>query len=157
MSDSDYEARELVRRAIREAVQRDGGEMILRSGPAGTTLEPEALAGIAAAAAIGHESRRLIGRYARQAREDGRTWADIARALGRDSDPAAVYRLLAVDLGSGLVFTWTCPACGGNVSDRGPEYSPEYAEEGHMEDCARFTTAVEAHNAQWEDPETREQ
>ena len=134
----DYETREVVRRAIRDLVRRGGAEMVIRSGPAGRTEEPEPIAGLRAAAAVGYESRRLIGRYARQAREDGYSWQQVAVALGRDSDPSAIFGLLASDLGAGLVFPWTCPACGQGISDRGPEAGNLHdAEPGHRDGCGR--------------------
>jgi hypothetical protein len=41
------------------------------------------------------------------------------------------------------VFTWTCPACGQMISDRGPVLMPAADEAGHADGCRRLA-AVQA-------------
>ena len=50
-----------------------------------TVTDAEPIAALQASLAVGHALRRMACEYVRRAREDGRTWPDIAVALGLDS------------------------------------------------------------------------
>jgi hypothetical protein len=158
-ADRDFHVRHEARNVIYRIVQEAGGKMIMRSDAFGTTREPEPLAGIAAATALGHAVTRSVAGFARRAREDGKTWAEIGAALGAEADPetgtttgAAAFLVLASDLGSGSPsFGWSCPACGRTVLDYGPEMGhPEDQEQGHGGGCTRLAETVRAWRAEWE-------
>ena len=130
---------------------------VIRGDPAsGTKAEPEPLAGIRAATALGHAVSRVKADCARYAREDGVTWEQIGEALGFKPGPdlppvgESAFRVLASDLGRGPSFAWTCMACGQTVIDYGPEAGHLSEQEtGHAEGCERFAADLEAW--QWGD------
>jgi hypothetical protein len=158
-----WQVRAVTRRAVLELVKRSGGTTVsrlrVRSDPgAGSTDEPEPLAGIRAARAVEQEARRLCrDECIRYAREDGLTWTAIGEALGYRDDPpddpradrAFRYAVPAYD--SGDWFTWTCPSCAALVRDHGPYGSPAETEEGHAGGCQRLAAAMEAWEAQWDE------
>lgn len=164
MTDDTVRVRHETGNAVRRLVRARGGEFsdrpLIRSDPAGRQVsEPEPLAGIAAAAAVEREARRLTLEYIRYAREDGLTWHAIGEAMGFADHPPrgmtsvaehafryAVPGHAAVDW-----FTWTCPKCRKLVRDYGPELAPHDAELGHAEGCARFAATVAEWDRQWGD------
>ena len=162
---SDSEARQIIRSAIGTLCRAAGAQFtarpVIRSGPGGPAVpEPEPLAAIGAAAGLRYAAARAVSDHARNAREDGRTWAEIGGAMGFADRPGLrpapvaerAFLAVASDLGSGMGFTWTCPACLGVVTDRGPEAGgPPEAEHGHAGGCKRFAETVRAWDASWED------
>lgn len=119
--------------------------------------EPEPLAGLTAVRDLTTQLARLEQDYAQWAREDGRSWDEIGRALGYEDVPdwgvlrsAQAFARLARTASSGAsrVLAWRCPQCRGAVTDYGPEAGhPADAEHGHAEDCARLAAAVAAYEA----------
>jgi hypothetical protein len=100
--------------------------------------------------------------YAEQARGAGRTWDEIAEALGIEPTEGGgeprdeqAYLLLIEgqplpgDEGLGWrrqTAFWTCTACGQRVTDYGPfESHSDDREQGHAESCARRAAANAAH------------
>jgi hypothetical protein len=157
---TDPDARRLIRNAIFDLTLGTGvvRRPVIRSDSAsGYRAEPEPLAGIRAATALGHAVGRAKADGARYAREDGETWEQIGEALGFKPGPdlppvsESAFRVLASDLGRGPSFAWTCPACGQRVIDYGPEEGPNDSEQGHGDGCERFVATIEAWDAQWED------
>ena len=125
---------------------------VIHGNPAsGTMLQPEPLAGIRAAMALGHAARRAVSDCARYGREDGLTWTQIGAAMVPAHDEYSAFLAVAADLGRGPSFAWTCPACGQTVIDEGPADHPEDAETGHGAGCERFAATVRAWNDQWKD------
>ena len=153
--DPGFQVRTEVRNAIYRLVKDAGGEMVLRM-PSGMQ-EPEPLAGISAAVALERAARRACLEHIRAAREDGKTWEQIADALTLTADPGTGmpaadraydyampdYRGISPDW-----FTWSC-GCGQLIRDYGPGLDPREGEKGHAEGCARFAAAVAAWDAQW--------
>ena len=116
------------------------------------TVPADPLEGLRAAIGLYREVRGRIRDYARYAREDGCSWEEIGRAMDRAPDPdagvtvgVAAFEFVASDLGRGLSFGWTCPACLGLVIDYGPEAGhPEDRERGHAEGCTRLAETIAA-------------
>jgi len=158
-----YEAPGLIRDAVIALVRGEGGAMVTRELPGGvpgiTITEPESLAAVRAAQRLAWAARDWVRRYVRNAREDGRGWAEIGEALGGTPDPdrgitvaAAAFYEVASDIGGGPSFGWTCPSCRKTVIDYGPETGhPADAERGHAEGCGRFAATVAAWEEQWAD------
>jgi len=146
-----YATRGLFRRFLLEQVRRDGGQTVLRAGPPGrTTSEPEPLAGIAAAVALRDAATHAIGECVREAREDGKTWAEIGEAMG--AGPETAFEAVASDPGRGPLVAWTCPSCRQVITDYGPEVVlPEDAEQGHGAGCGRFAALIAAWEAEIEE------
>lgn len=156
-------ARRETRAVVHRLVLGSGGKVApvpIRGMPDITTMEPEPLAGIAAARAVELNARRLARDCIRTAREAGHGWARIGEALGLTLASGAPATA-AFDYAAGLPLSdvynrtmlWVCPACGGTVSDRGPDAgaNPADAEPGHADGCTRLAEAVTAYEAQWED------
>ena len=162
---SDREARQIIRSAIgtlcREAGAQFTARPVIRSEPDGpTSPEPEPIAAIRAAVDLRYAAARAVADHTRNAREDGRTWAEIGAAMGFADRPSLrpapvagrAFLAVASDLGSGDGFGWTCPSCLGVVTDRGPEAGgPAEAEHGHADGCKRLAETVRAWDASWED------
>lgn len=160
---STHHARELVRNAVFTLAREAGAEMterpVITGDPSWTQKEPEPLAAIRAAVALRSVVADVERQAAKHARQDGRTWAEIAGALGCEGDPGCgltpggqAFERMASDLGSGPTFAWTCPGCGQLVIERGPECGhPADCEAGHADGCARLAETVRAYDAQWED------
>jgi hypothetical protein len=126
---------------------------VIHGNPAsGTMLQPEPLAGIRAAMALGHAARRAVSDCARYGREDGLTWTQIGAAMVPAHDEYSAFLAVASELGRGPSFAWTCGSCGQVVTDSGPEAGghPEDQEQRHSETCERFVAAIVAHEAQLE-------
>lgn len=156
-------AREAARGAVLKLVRASGahvGDRVHLGSTVATdvirTPEPEPLAGLSAVRDLTAHLTRLEQDYARWAREDGRTWDDIAGALGFEDMPdwgvprsAKAFALLSrasAALGGSRRLSWKCPSCRGAVTDYGPEAGhPADAEHGHAEDCERLAAAVAAY------------
>jgi hypothetical protein len=100
-----------------------------------------------------------VGRHIRRAREDGLSWHEIGGLLGfgplaADADMPVAGYAFEYTVGPRStspwydppVFTWTCPACGGLVRDRGPVLMPAADEKGHADGCQRLA----ATQAEWQ-------
>lgn len=140
----------------------EGMQVMTRSG-----LD-EPLAGVRAAVLARDVALRALREYAEAARGVGRTWDDIAAAVGLaptagEGEPrdAQAYRLLIE--GRPLpapaerplrshrrAARWTCGACGRRVTDAGPfEGAPLHTEAGHAGDCVRHAGEIAAYRATW--------
>lgn len=125
------------------------------------------LAGVRAAVLARNVAAGQMLDYAEAARGAGRTWDDIAHALGIDPErhdgPVGelAFGLLVEDralprhepdLWHEPTARWTCTTCSQRVTDRGP-YSahPDDVESGHAPDCARHTADLAAYRAGWDD------
>jgi hypothetical protein len=85
--------------------------------------------GMIAALALDHAARSAGREYARMAREDGMTWAEIGMLLGLDvgTGDEATAAQTAFTYAAGLraaadgprMVAWQCPACRAVISDRG--------------------------------------
>jgi hypothetical protein len=101
-----------------------------------------------AAFALENAARSAGREYARMAREDGMTWAQIGMLLGLDvgTGDGATAAQTAFTYAAGLraaadgprMFLWQCPACRAVISDQGPG-----DERGHAEDCGRLLAVDE--------------
>jgi hypothetical protein len=156
-------ARQHTHQAVLSTVRDTGGQTVTRPvfrnrpGLDMTVSEPEPIAALQAAVAVGHALRRITCGYVRQAREDGHSWPDIGAALGLEgpagggrSAAEAAYDQVAGGPGfRARAFAWVCPACRSTVLDRGPEAGhPEDCEESHAKDCPRLAAAVTAWDAE---------
>lgn len=154
-------ARREVRRAVDTMLAESAGKTVtlLRSTasdlPGMNTVSPEPIAAIEAARAIEQASHALLKDLIRLAREAGRSWYEIGGAL--DLHRVAVFEKVSVaEVAHNYAlsfqadrlmrtFTWTCPACGQLITDESPFWDFPKQEEGHSEDCARWTAKL----AQW--------
>jgi hypothetical protein len=118
--------------------------------------------GMRAARAVELAARRMARDYVKAARQDAMSWHQIGAALNLIADNGgtiadAAFAFAAGDPGSyyartfGRSFPWTCPACGGVVSDHGPVSVPYDYEPGHQDGCERLAAAVTAWEAQWDE------
>ena len=163
-------ARQHARQAILSMVRETGGQTasrpVFRDRPDldMTVTEPEPIAALHAAAAIGHALRRIACEYARRAREDGLSWPDIGAALGlalaagggRSAAEAAYDQVTGEPGFRTRALAWVCPACRSTVLDRSPEAGhPEDCEEGHAKGCPRLAAAVTAWDAQQSEEDIR--
>ena len=118
----------------------------------------DALAAVRAAVLVRHVATGQAHDYALAARGAGRTWGEVADALGLANPHAAGEddyrtpgeRAFEEIAGSGSMFwaprlRWTCSTCGQRVTDDGPyESHPADNEEGHGEGCSRHRASVRA-------------
>jgi hypothetical protein len=99
-----------------------------------------------------------VSAHIRQAREDGLSWHEIGALLGfgplaADSGTSVAGYAFGYTVGPQAaapwydppVFTWTCPACGQLIRDRGPVLMPTADEKGHADGCGRLAAAM----AEW--------
>ena len=163
-------AARLVRMAIRRAaVEEFGRRESFEDGEGGENLGPALdvadvpLAGVRAALVAHRVAFGQMRDFAERARGAGRSWADVADALGLatgDEEPRLPGEVAFEWLIEGRdpdgerdrswarrpTAWWTCSACGGRVTDRGPfEPHPDDNETGHTPDCARHRAAVDAY------------
>ncbi|WP_433622750.1 hypothetical protein [Nocardia sp. CA-120079] len=115
------------------------------------------LQAIEAAERLASTARGMAGEYAREARGQGRTWAEIAGAFGIDSDdvvdPAveAFQRIVPPDRWGAESTSWTCTSCDTRVTDRGPyEGHPADNETGHATDCTRHQREILAYQTRFD-------
>ena len=123
-------------------IARDLGAQVLPDGS-----DPAQLLAPAAALRIA----RQVGVHIRRSREDGLSWHEIGGLL--DFGPLAAASSTSVaqyafDYCVGPhpeapwfdppVFTWTCPACGQIIRDRGPVLMPTADEKDHADGCGRL-------------------
>ena len=164
MSDRERAAGSL-RRAIQvTAREAFGAEMVARPIVPGffTPLwDVEPLAGVRAAVLARDVAARRVRDYALAARADGRSWDEIAVALGVERGEGSVSRgeraYLHLMEGRPLYVDdpelscarpapaahWRCASCGQHVTDQGPfEASPDNNEQGHAAGCARHAAEM---------------
>ncbi|SDH02872.1 hypothetical protein [Pseudonocardia oroxyli] len=148
---------------IRRAACDNHGASLVETPVAGFTLLTrttidDALAGIRAAVAARNTASAEIRRYAEQARGSGRSWDEIAEALGIRADdhdelPAILAFCLVVE-NRPLPFResfhrldawWRCESCDQQVRDHGPfDGHPAHNESGHAATCRRHAAEVAA-------------
>ncbi len=97
----------------------------------------------------------LLKDLIRLAREDGRSWYEIGGALEllqhavfekvSVAEVACDYALSFQNDRLTRTFAWTCPACGQLITDQSPFRDFPDQEEGHAEECARWTAEL----AEW--------
>lgn len=167
----DEWARDEARQAVDAAVLRiaRAADAEIREHPAwpGSVLtihDTDPAAGIWFAVILQGYARQKIHSYIRQARQNGLGWAQVGQALRlapaadeRGASLAEAAFEYATDAEHArpfdtLSFGWTCPACGGFVTDYGPAGGhPDDCEQGHAEHCQRQAAAIAAYEAQWAD------
>jgi len=123
--------------------------------PGTNTVQPEPVAHIEAAHALETLAHTHIGDLIRIAREAGRTWHEIGDALDLYGQAVAANEPVAeVAHGYALEYqvsksmrrlTWTCPACHQLITDRRPFDELPGREEGHADDCTRWSAEL----AEW--------
>lgn len=109
--------------------------------------EPGPLTGVRAAAEAVAAVEALLGEHARAAREQGRTWAEVAAVLPGDAGAVAAFARVSR---GGAYVPWRCASCGCLVRDYGPELPPAEAEQGHGAGCGRLAATVAAWDAAWD-------
>jgi hypothetical protein len=132
------------------AIAREHAAEVL---PAGS--DPRQLLAPAAALRVARQvelaARHQVGVHVRRARAEGLSWHEIGGLLdfgllaAASNTSCAQY---AFDYCVGPhpaspwydapVFTWTCPACGQIIRDRGPVLMPAADEKGHADGCGRL-------------------
>jgi hypothetical protein len=154
-------ARREVRRSVETMLSEFAGQTatLLRTTasdlPGMNTVSPEPIAAIEAARAIEQASHVLLKDLIRLAREAGRSWYEIGGALDlyrvavfdkvSVAEVAYDYALSFQNDRLARTFTWTCPACGQLITDQSPFRDFPDQEEGHAEECARWTAEL----AEW--------
>lgn len=104
-------------------------------------------------------ARGLWRRYAEQARGAGKTWLELADAVGVDADEDErdhlAFRLITGEPTSSWrepYASWRCGSCGERIRDVGPYGGhPDDSESGHAEDCMRHKAEVAQYVAHWDD------
>ncbi len=120
------------------------------------TTESEPLTRLVAARELEHASRAVQHQpsYIRDARASGRNWYEIGMALdllwqavvSKESvaDEAYDYTLRLHNVGSTREpYTWTCNSCRQTITDHGPRPQLPKQEEGHADNCPRWTRELE--------------
>jgi hypothetical protein len=116
------------------------------------------LAGIRAAVTTRNAATAEIRTYAEQARGAGRTWEEIAEALGLAADqfdePRCELAFALIAENRPLPFResfhrldawWQCGSCGERVRDHGPfDGHPANNESGHAPSCRRHAAEIAA-------------
>jgi len=153
-----------LRSAIRRTASEAFGAEIVRESIAGLTVHAEALddplTGVRAALLARNVAVAELRRYAEAARGAGRSWDEVAEALGieapDDGEPRAEQAYVFLIEGRPLqrdesprswqtAAHWTCATCGQRVRDSGPFGShPDDVEDGHAANCARRAAALTA-------------
>jgi hypothetical protein len=138
-----------------ERIARELGAEVVPPG-----ADPAQLLAPAAALRVARQvelaARAEVGRQIRRAREDGLSWHEVGALLdfaplAADSKTSVAQYAFGYTVGphpaapwyDPPVFTWTCPACGRMISDRGPVLMPAADKAGHADGCERLA-AVQA-------------
>ena len=160
-SASDAARRELTAAVARIVASADPAAFTVEPifpGAAITARVPTPGAALAAALALWQVAGREMRTQIRRSREAGQSWAELAVPLRPVLDlpedaPPYEAAMAAFDWAAGPArgsfddryVIWRCPACGGLVTDYGPDAgTPEDSEPGHAPTCARLGAAVEA-------------
>ena len=162
----DRSLTEAAQREVRAAVHR----IVAASDPTGFAVEPTfprasitahvpaPVPALAAALALWRVARGETRRQLRRVRETGGSWADLAVMLRPvldlpDDAPAYERAAAAFEWAAGprrgllddRYVVWRCPACGGLVTDHGPDAGPPADREpGHARGCTRLADDVDA-------------
>jgi len=120
-----------------------------RTLPGINTVQPEPIGQVEGARAIKHAAHALIKGLIRLALDTGRSWHEIGDALnlhGEAAGPEEPVAELAYDcaldystFAARHTCTWTCPTCQHLITDQGPFYELPVGEEGHADDCLRWS------------------
>jgi hypothetical protein len=157
-----WELRDTIRRMARDV---HGAEIVQVPMEGFRTMTKpvldDPLAGVRAAVLARDVALAELRQYAEQARGAGRSWDDVAEALGieatEDGEPRDEQTYLLLVEGRPLPDRepswfhrrkawWTCTTCGQQVADHGPfESHPDDVEQGHADSCARRAAALTAH------------
>lgn len=117
------------------------------------------LAGVRTAQLVRRTAEAQVRDYAIEARAAGRSWAEVADAIGLtgvDEPEVLAFEQVAGDrdrVGGGRVW-WRCASCAQRISDTGPFCShPADTETGHTPGCARHAAEIAAWATRtgWED------
>ena len=161
-----------LRNAIRRAAHEVYGAEVVEEPVEGYRVltKPrldDPLAGVRAAVLARDVAEGQMLEYAEQARDAGRSWDEVAGAVGieaaEDDQPRAEQAYLLLIEGRRLptaepsswwhrpAARWTCTSCGQRVTDHGPfESHPDDVEEGHADSCARRLASLTAyHEERW--------
>lgn len=127
------------------------------------TVLDDPLAGVRAAALVQHVAAGQVREHADDARAAGRTWSDVADALGIADGQCprgelaylllVEHQALPVDPPSFRRSStwWRCGTCGERVTDYGPfDPHPADREDGHATGCDRLAADLSAYAAGWE-------
>lgn len=134
-------------------------------GPGYSTLvdrPADQLAAAATARRVAYAAEHLARDYAKRARAEGRSWAQVAQALqfdhdGHDDPGIAAFHWVAPTPSQPydqVLLWWECATCGARVTDRGPfSGHPDDVEEGHRESCDRHLDEIKEFRQQtgWDD------
>lgn len=168
MDTSDIRSR--TERLIEAVILAEHGAGAMTRGPISSTLAIDVprpanwLQGAAAARRLGYIAEGIARDHARKARGEGRSWSEVADALGitteEGQDPAieAFYWVaprpsMPYDT---ITTSWECASCGARVRDVGPfSGHPDDEQEGHAAGCARHAEDVAAWReaSGWDDEE----
>ena len=160
-----WELRDLIRRTARDV---HGAEIVEEPVEGYRVLTrsrlDDAVAGVRAARLARDVAEGQLLRYAEEARGAGRTWDEVAEALGievtEDGEPRGEQAYLLLVEGRPLpadaqswfdrpTARWTCTSCGQTVTDHGPfESHPNDVEHGHSNSCIRQVAALAKHHAE---------
>jgi hypothetical protein len=122
--------------------------------PGTNGVQPEPIAALETAHELERAAHDLVKHYIRLARQAGRSWSGIGYALDLHwtavvsdesiADVAYSYAVEHQPSSGRRTFSWICPACQRQVSDKGPWPDPPEQEDGHAADCARRTSELDA-------------
>ena len=160
-----------LRTAIRRAAQEAYGAEVVEEPIEGfkvltrSTLD-DPLAGVRAAVLARDIALGQLLAYTEDARGVGRSWDEVAEALGieaRESEaPRGELAFLLVVESRPLpteerswwdrsAARWTCTACGQRITDHGPfESHPDDNEQGHIDACSRRTRNAANYQSEYE-------
>lgn len=147
---------DLILRKLRE--EHGAAAIVQRQIFPGSTLtidEPaDPVAAIGEAQMLMHTASGLVRDFALKARGAGKSWADLVKPLGIESEdeyadlPAMAFRQIAYPPSQRydtVYASWECGSCGERVRDTGPYGGhPEDDETGHAEGCARHAGEIAA-------------
>lgn len=159
-----------VQRVVEDTIRAAHGTEALTSGPISSTISipvtrpTNYLHGVTAARQVAYAAEAIAREHAKKARGEGRSWDEIAQALGftrEATDDPAAEAFLWVAPSPSLPFdristSWECHSCGARVLDTGPFGGhPDDDEEGHRAGCARHAAEVAAWRERtgWDDEE----
>jgi hypothetical protein len=146
--------------AVDDIVSDTGGRTSMRvrstalTRPGTNGVQPEPIASLETAHELERAAHDLVEHYIRLARQAGRSWSEIGYALDLHwtavvsdesiADVAYSYAGEHQPSTGRRTFSWICPACQRQVSDKGPWPDPPEQEDGHAADCARRTSELDA-------------
>lgn len=160
-SDTDAARRELTAAITRIVTTTDPDAFTVEPifpGAASTVRVPAPAAALVAALTLWQAAGREMRTQIRRSREAGQSWAELAVPLRPvldvpESAPLDGAATAAFGWAAGPArrmfddryVSWRCPACGGLVTDHGPDAgSPEDSEAGHSASCPRLGAAIDA-------------